>query len=122
MYILYIVTNDTLKKVSAFIINDRDFFAMYILYNVTYVLKYIHLNIFARFGQILDYNEYIQTLLNFFIMRLLQFDDNELETIVAALDDYVNYHDEDLSEDELIGGISVLDRVNSINDKINEVY
>ena len=122
MYILYIVTNDTLKKGSAFIINDRDFFAMYILYNVTYVLKYIHFNIFGRFGQILDYNEYIQTLLNFFIMRLLQFDDNELETIVAALDDYVNYHDEDLSEDELIGGISVLDRVNSINDKINEVY
>ena len=122
MYILYIVTNDTLKKVSAFIINDRDFFAMYILYNVTYVLKYIHLNIFARFGQILDYNEYIQTLLNFFIMRLLQFDDNELETIVAALDDYVNYHDENAAPDELIGGISVLDRVNSINDKINEVY
>ena len=58
----------------------------------------------------------------FIIMRLLQFDDNELETIVAALDDYVNYHDEDLSEDELIGGISVLDRVNSINDKINEIY
>ena len=122
MYILYIVTNDTLKKGSAFIINDRDFFAMYILYNVTYVLKYIHLNIFARFGQILDYNEYIQTLLNFFIMRLLQFDDNELETIVAALDDYVNYHDETTPKDELIGGISVLDRVNSINDKINEVY
>ena len=59
---------------------------------------------------------------NFFIMRLLQFDDNELETIVAALDDYVNYHDENAAPDELIGGISVLDRVNSINDKINEVY
>ena len=58
----------------------------------------------------------------FFIMRLLQFDDNELETIVAALDDYVNYHDETTPKDELIGGISVLDRVNSINDKINEVY
>ena len=70
----------------------------------------------------MDYNEYIQTLLNFFIMRLLQFDDNELETIVAALDDYVNYHDETTPKDELIGGISVLDRVNSINDKINEVY
>ena len=58
----------------------------------------------------------------FIIMRLLQFDDNELETIVAALDDYVNYHDENAAPDELIGGISVLDRVNSINDKINEVY
>ena len=55
-------------------------------------------------------------------MRLLQFDDNELETIVAALDDYVNYHDEDLSEDELIGGISVLDRVNSIQNKIDKVF
>ena len=55
-------------------------------------------------------------------MRLLQFDDNELETIVAALDDYVNYHDENAAPDELIGGISVLDRVNSINDKKNEVY
>ena len=55
-------------------------------------------------------------------LTLLQFDDNELETIVAALDDYVNYHDENAAPDELIGGISVLDRVNSINDKINEVY
>ena len=55
-------------------------------------------------------------------MRLLQFDDNELETIVAALDDYLDYHDEKTPEDELIGGISVLDRVNSINNKINEVY
>ena len=55
-------------------------------------------------------------------MRLLQFDDNELETIVAALDDYVNYHDDDLSEDELIGGISVLDRVTSIRQKIESVY
>ena len=41
--------------------------------------------------------------------------------IVAALDDYINYHDENAAPDELIGGISVLDRVNSINDKINEV-
>ena len=55
-------------------------------------------------------------------MRLLQFDDNELETILSSLDDYVNYHDEDLSEDELIGGISVLDRVNSIREKIDSVY
>ena len=52
----------------------------------------------------------------------VKFTDAELETISAALDDYVYYDSEDLSEDELIGGISVLDRVNSINDKINEVY
>ena len=54
-------------------------------------------------------------------MRLLLFDDNELETIVAALDDYVNYHDETTPKDELIGGISVLDRVNSIQNKIDKV-
>ena len=52
----------------------------------------------------------------------LTFTEAELETIGAALDDYVNYHDEETPEDELIGGISVLDRVNSINDKINEIY
>ena len=51
-------------------------------------------------------------------MRLLQFDDNELETILCSLDDYLDYHDDDLSEDELIGGISVLTRVSSIEDKI----
>ena len=54
-------------------------------------------------------------------MRLLQFDDNELETILCSLDDYLDYHDDDLSEDELIGGISVLDRVTSINNKIDSV-
>ena len=55
-------------------------------------------------------------------MRIIDFDDNELETILSSLDDYVNYHDEETPKDELIGGVSVLDRVNSINDKINEVY
>ena len=52
----------------------------------------------------------------------LTFTEAELDTISSALDDYVNYHDEDLSEDELIGGISVLDRVNSIREKIESVY
>ena len=52
----------------------------------------------------------------------IKFTDAELETISAALDDYVNYHDENAAPDEVIGGISVLDRVNSINDKIKEVY
>ena len=63
-----------------------------------------------------------QTLLNFFIMRIIDFDDNELETILSPLDDYVNYHDENAAPEELIGGISVLDRVNSINEKIESVY
>ena len=48
----------------------------------------------------------------------LSFTAAELETIGAALDDYVNYHDEETPEDELIGGISVLDRVESIREKI----
>ena len=55
-------------------------------------------------------------------MRLLQFDDNELETIVAALDDYICYDNEDLSADELIGDIPVLERVDSIQDKIDKVF
>ena len=55
-------------------------------------------------------------------MRLLQFDDNELETIVAALDDYIWYDNEDLSADELIGGIPVLERVDSIQDKIEQFF
>ena len=54
-------------------------------------------------------------------MRLLQFDDNELETIVAALDDYINYDDEKLDTDLLFGGLSVADRVTSINNKIDSV-
>ena len=55
-------------------------------------------------------------------MRIIDFDDNELETILSSLDDYVNYHDEETPEDELIGGVSVLDRVNSIREKIESVY
>ena len=46
----------------------------------------------------------------------------ELDTIGAALDDYVNYHEEGLSEDELIGGLPILDRCNSIAEKIDEAF
>ena len=52
----------------------------------------------------------------------LSFIEAELETIGAALDDYVNYHEEGLSEDELIGGLSVEDRCNSIAEKIDKVF
>ena len=45
-----------------------------------------------------------------------------MKTILSSLDDYVNYHDEETPEDELIGGISILDRVNSIREKIESVY
>ena len=53
---------------------------------------------------------------------LIDFTEYELETISAALDDYINYDDELLDEDELIGGLSVSERVNSIQNKINKVF
>ena len=52
----------------------------------------------------------------------INFTEFELETISAALDDYVYYDSEDLSEDELIGGIPVLERVDSIQDKIDKLF
>ena len=52
----------------------------------------------------------------------LSFTEAELDTIGAALDDYVNYHEEGLSEDELIGGLPILDRCNSIAEKIDKVF
>ena len=52
----------------------------------------------------------------------LQFTDTELDTIAAALDDYMAYADDEFaSQDDLIGGLSVEDRINSINDKITTV-
>ena len=52
----------------------------------------------------------------------INFTEFELETISAALDDYVYYDNEDLSEDELIGGIPVIERVDSIQDKIEKFF
>ena len=53
----------------------------------------------------------------------LQFTDTELDTIAAALDDYMAYADDEFAnQDDLIGGLSVEDRVNSINDKITAVF
>ena len=51
--------------------------------------------------------------------NLNQFTEAELETIAAAMDDYIHYDDENANDDELIGGLSVSDRVDSINAKIN---
>ena len=52
----------------------------------------------------------------------LTFTEAELETIGAAMDDYMAYADNELNQDDLIGGLSVEDRVNSINDKITAVF
>ena len=55
-------------------------------------------------------------------MDLSKFTEIELETISASMDDYINYDDENLSNDELIGGQSVEDRVTSIQNKIDSYF
>ena len=53
----------------------------------------------------------------------LSFTEAELETIGAALDDYMAYADDEFAnQDDLIGGLPVAERVNSINDKITAVF
>ena len=57
---------------------------------------------------------------NFFIM-LIDFTEFELETIANAMEDYINYDDENLNTEFLFGGLSVYDRVTSIQNKIDEL-
>ena len=57
-----------------------------------------------------------------FIIMKINFTDAELETIAAAMDDYIAYDDHDASPEDLIGGLSVESRVTSICRKIDEVY
>ena len=57
-----------------------------------------------------------------FIILKINFTDAELETIAAAMDDYIAYDDPDASPEDLIGGLSVESRVTSICRKIDEVY
>ena len=52
---------------------------------------------------------------------LIDFTEFELETIANAMEDYINYDDENLNTDLLFGGLSVADRVTSIQDKIDKV-
>ena len=52
----------------------------------------------------------------------INFTEVELETISLALDDYIHYDNEDLSQDELVGGIPVIERVDSIQDKIEKFF
>ena len=53
---------------------------------------------------------------------LIDFTEFELETISNAMEDYINYDDELLNEDELIGGLSVERRVLSIQNKIETLF
>ena len=115
MYILYIVTNDTLKKGSAFILNQKNWF---VYVHFIQFGKYIHINIFARFGLFSCIMDIYET--NFFIMQI-DFTEYELETIANAMEDYIQYDDEKLDTDSLFGGLSVADRVNSIQNKIDDL-
>ena len=56
-----------------------------------------------------------------FIIMLINFTEFELETIANAMEDYIQYDDENLNTDLLFGGLSVADRVTSINNKIDNV-
>ena len=82
-------------------------------------MKYIHINIFLVLGCIsIIMNTYKHY--SFFIM-LIDFTEYELETIANAMEDYMQYDDEKLNTEFLFGGLSVADRVTSINKKIDNV-
>ena len=49
----------------------------------------------------------------------IQFTEAELETILASMDDYIHYDNPDADPEDLIGGLSVADRVDSIEQKIS---
>ena len=52
----------------------------------------------------------------------LSFTEAELETIANAMEDYLQYDDEKLNTEFLFGGLSVADRVDSIQNKIDKVF
>ena len=52
----------------------------------------------------------------------IDFTEFELETIANAMEDYIHYDDEKLNTESLFGGLSVADRVTSIQDKIDKVF
>ena len=53
---------------------------------------------------------------------LIDFTEYELETIANAMEDYINYDDDDELSENLIGGLSVANRVESIQNKIDLVF
>ena len=52
----------------------------------------------------------------------IKFNEYELETILAAMDDYRHYDDEGMDEEDLIGRTPVLARVNAIEEKISDAF
>ena len=53
---------------------------------------------------------------------LIDFTEFELETIYNSLDDYIHYDDPDELPENLIGGLSVANRVESIQNKIDLIF
>ena len=56
-----------------------------------------------------------------FLIMLIDFTQYELETIANAMEDYIQYDSEKLDTESLFGGLSVADRVTSINNKIDSI-
>ena len=52
----------------------------------------------------------------------IQFNEYELETILAAMDDYRDYDTEGMDPEDLIGRTPVLARVNAIEDKVSDAF
>ena len=52
----------------------------------------------------------------------IQFNEYELETIAAALSDYRDYDTEGMDPEDLIGRTPIMDRINSIDDKISDAF
>ena len=53
---------------------------------------------------------------------LIDFTEFELETIANAMEDYINYDNENLNTELIFGGLSVRERVDSIQNKIDTVF
>ena len=52
----------------------------------------------------------------------IQFNEYELETILAAMDDYRDYDSEGMDPEDLIGRTPIMERINSIDDKITDAF
>ena len=52
----------------------------------------------------------------------IKFNEYELETILAAMEDYRHYDDEGMDVEDLIGRTPVLARVNAIEEKITNAF
>ena len=52
----------------------------------------------------------------------IKFNEYELETILAAMEDYKHYDDEGMDVEDLIGRTPVLARVNAIEEKITNAF